>query len=195
MKKLGLLSLVLLLLVLSLCAFSEDTAFNVTHTGKMVINGDKEITFELYGEEAPLTVENFVTLVKEGFYDGLTFHCIIAGFMIQGGDPLGTGTGGSENSIKGEFPSNGVQNNVVHTRGVLSMARAQDPNSASSQFFIMHQDAPHLNGMYAAFGSVTSGMEVVDEIVTVPTDFMDYPKTPVIITSITIDEANEQETK
>ena len=122
------------------------------------------ITVELYPDVAPITVENFVSLAKKGFYDGLTFHRIIKGFMIQGGDPLGNGTGGSDKTIKGEFSGNGVNNPLKHTRGVISMARSSDPNSASSQFFIMHEDAPHLDGQYAAFGKVTEGMEVVDKI-------------------------------
>ncbi len=122
------------------------------------------ITAELYGSAAPITVQNFMKLVDEGFYNGLTFHRIISGFMIQGGDPLGNGTGGSPDKIKGEFASNGWQNDVKHNRGVLSMARSSMPDSASSQFFIMHQNAPHLDGSYAAFGKVLSGMEVVDAI-------------------------------
>ena len=122
------------------------------------------ITAELYGDVAPITVANFLKLTDEGFYDGLTFHRIISGFMIQGGDPNGNGTGGSSEKIKGEFSANGVQNDIAHERGVLSMARSSDKNSASSQFFIMHKDAPHLNGEYAAFGRVLSGMEVVDAI-------------------------------
>ena len=122
------------------------------------------IKAELYGNIAPITVENFVRLAKEGFYDGLTFHRIISGFMIQGGDPNGNGTGGSGQNIKGEFSANGVENPLKHTRGVLSMARSSAPDSASSQFFIMHQDAPHLDGQYAAFGKVTEGMEIVDAI-------------------------------
>ena len=121
-----------------------------------------KITVELDSKTAPLTVQNFLNLVNEGFYDGLTFHRIIKGFMVQGGDPQGTGMGGSTNQIKGEFASNGVINNIKHVRGV--MARSSAPNSASSQFFIMHQDAPHLDGEYAAFGKVTSGMEVVDKL-------------------------------
>ncbi len=123
------------------------------------------IKAELYPEIAPITVENFERLVEGGFYDGLTFHRIIAGFMIQGGDPLGNGMGGSDEKIKGEFLANGVVNNLKHERGVLSMARSMNPNSASSQFFIMHADAPHLDGQYAAFGKVTEGIEVVDKIV------------------------------
>ena len=122
------------------------------------------IKAELYGNTAPITVENFVKLAKEGFYDGLTFHRIISGFMIQGGDPNGNGTGGSSQTIKGEFSANGVENPLKHTRGVLSMARSSMPDSASSQFFIMHQDAPHLDGQYAAFGMVTEGMDIVDAI-------------------------------
>lgn len=123
-----------------------------------------KITVELDSKTAPLTVQNFLNLVNEGFYDGLTFHRIIKGFMVQGGDPQGTGMGGSTNQIKGEFASNGVINNIKHVRGVISMARSSAPDSASSQFFIMHQDAPHLDGEYAAFGKVTSGMEVVDKL-------------------------------
>ena len=122
------------------------------------------ITAELYPEYAPITVENFVRLVNEGFYDGLTFHRIIEGFMIQGGDPLGNGTGGSSERIKGEFSANGWDNPLRHERGVLSMARAYMPDSASSQFFIMHEDAPWLDGQYAAFGRVLTGIEVVDAI-------------------------------
>ncbi len=122
------------------------------------------IQLELDPSQAPITVENFVSLVKSGFYNGLTFHRIIKGFMIQGGDPLGNGTGGSDKEIKGEFASNGVQNNIKHLRGTISMARSSFPDSASSQFFIMHDDAPHLDGDYAAFGHVTSGIEVVDKI-------------------------------
>lgn len=122
------------------------------------------ITAELYGNAAPITVANFMKLVDEGFYDGLTFHRIISGFMIQGGDPLGNGTGGSEEKIKGEFKANGVENNIAHDRGVLSMARSQAFDSASSQFFIMHQKAPHLDGQYAAFGRVLTGIEIVDSI-------------------------------
>ncbi len=148
----------------------------------------KKIKLELYPEEAPITVENFLELVKNHFYDGLTFHRIISGFMIQGGDPLGTGFGGSDKRIKGEFLANGVNNRIKHVRGVISMARSQNPNSASSQFFIMHADAPHLDGQYAAFGKVVEGIEVVDEIASVKTDYNDMPKTPQVIKSITIDD-------
>ena len=146
---------------------------------KMVViemeHGGK-IEIELYPDAAPITVANFEKLVSEGFYDGLTFHRVIPGFMIQGGDPLGNGMGGAKNNIKGEFRANGHPNPIKHTRGVLSMARAFDPNSASSQFFIMHADAPHLDGQYAAFGKVVSGIEVVDEIASIPTDYSDRPK-------------------
>ena len=148
----------------------------------------KKIKLELYPEEAPITVENFLELVKNHFYDGLTFHRVISGFMIQGGDPLGTGFGGSDKRIKGEFLANGVNNRIKHVRGVISMARSQNPNSASSQFFIMHADAPHLDGQYAAFGKVVDGIEVVDEIASVKTDYNDMPKTPQVIKSITIDD-------
>ena len=138
-------------------------------------NGSK-IKLELDATAAPLTAENFLSLVKEGFYDGLIFHRVIPGFMIQGGDPLGNGMGGSEKKIKGEFASNGHPNPLKHTRGVISMARSMDKNSASSQFFIMHADAPHLDGQYAAFGKVVEGIETVDEIASIPTDYSDRPK-------------------
>lgn len=132
---------------------------------KITMDGDLgEIVLELYPSVAPVTVENFVKLVSEGFYDGLTFHRIISGFMIQGGDPLGNGMGGSKNKIKGEFMQNGFNNTLKHTRGVISMARSMMPDSASSQFFIMHEDAPHLDGAYAAFGKVVEGMDTVDKI-------------------------------
>ena len=145
------------------------------------MNNGKVIKLELDETAAPKTVANFNKLVSEGFYDGLSFHRIIPGFMIQGGDPVGNGTGGSKENIVGEFASNGVNNPIKHTRGVISMARSMDPNSASSQFFIMHADAPHLDGNYAAFGHVVEGLEVVDEIANTPTDFRDKPTTPVII--------------
>ena len=147
----------------------------------------KRIKIELYPDKAPITVANFEKLVGEGFYNGLIFHRVISGFMIQGGDPLGTGTGGSKNKIKGEFRSNGVQNDLKHTRGVISMARSANPDSASSQFFIMHKDAPHLDGQYAAFGKVVEGIEVVDEIASVQTDFRDKPVTPQVMKSVTIE--------
>lgn len=131
----------------------------------------KEIKLELYPEKAPITVENFLKLAGNGFYDGLIFHRVIEGFMIQGGDPTGTGTGGAEDKIKGEFPANGVANDLKHERGVISMARSRANDSASSQFFIVHQDAPHLDGSYAAFGRVVEGMDAVDEIASVETGF------------------------
>ena len=136
----------------------------------------KEIEIELMPEAAPKTCKNFEKLVKEGFYDGLIFHRVIPGFMIQGGDPQGNGMGGADENIVGEFKSNGFDNPIKHVRGVISMARAFNPNSASSQFFIMHADAPHLDGQYAAFGKVTSGMDAVDEIASIPTDYNDRPK-------------------
>lgn len=135
----------------------------------------KEIKLELYPEKAPVTVENFLKLVKGGFYDGLIFHRVIEGFMIQGGDPTGTGTGGAKEKIKGEFLANGVANDLRHERGVISMARGRANDSASSQFFIVHRDAPHLDGNYAAFGRVVEGMDAVDEIAAVETDFGDRP--------------------
>ena len=134
---------------------------------------------ELYPDVAPNTVNNFISLVQSGFYNGLIFHRVIPGFMIQGGCPDGTGMGGPGYCIKGEFEANGIRNDLRHTRGVLSMARAQDMDSAGSQFFIMHKDAPHLDGQYAAFGKVVSGMDVVDRIASVPTDWNDKPKTAV----------------
>ena len=144
------------------------------------------ITAELYPEIAPNTVANFVNLVESGFYNGLIFHRVIPGFMIQGGDPSGNGTGGPGWHIKGEFLQNGVNNPIKHTRGVISMARAMDPNSAGSQFFIMHQDAPHLDGQYAAFGHVVSGMDAVDEIAAAATDWNDKPRTPVVMEKVEV---------
>ncbi len=147
----------------------------------------KKIKIELYPEIAPISCENFEKLVKSGFYDGLTFHRVIPGFMIQGGCPNGTGTGGPGWNIKGEFSSNGVKNDLKHTRGVLSMARSMMPDSAGSQFFIMHEDAPHLDGQYAAFGKVVEGMDAVDEIAETPTDFRDKPVSPQIMKKVTIE--------
>lgn len=134
------------------------------HHIKIKVKDYGTISVELDADVAPITVTNFVDLAKDGFYDGLTFHRIISGFMIQGGDPLGNGTGGSDKTIKGEFSENGVENSISHVRGTISMARSQDYDSASSQFFIMHKDNPGLDGQYAAFGTVTKGMEVVDKI-------------------------------
>ncbi len=147
----------------------------------------KKIKLELYPDIAPISCNNFERLVKEGFYNGLTFHRVISGFMIQGGCPNGTGTGGPGWNIKGEFAANGVKNALKHTRGVLSMARAQNPNSAGSQFFIMHEDAPYLDGQYAAFGKVVEGIEVVDEIAAQPTNYADAPLQPQIMKSVTIE--------
>ena len=144
------------------------------------------MTGELYEDIAPISVENFEKLANEKFYDGLTFHRVIPGFMIQGGCPEGTGMGGPGYTIKGEFAQNGVENNLKHTTGVLSMARAMDPNSAGSQFFIMVADAPHLDGGYAAFGKITEGMEEAEKIVSVPRDYMDKPKQDVVIKSIRV---------
>ena len=146
------------------------------------------IEVELNPSVAPITVENFVKLAKKGFYNGLTFHRVIKGFMIQGGCPRGNGTGGPGYSIKGEFIANGVNNPLKHTRGVISMARAMDPDSAGSQFFIMHKDAPHLDGQYAAFGKVIKGIEVVDAIASVETNYYDMPLNKVVIKDIKIEE-------
>ena len=150
-------------------------------------NGDV-MRGELYPELAPITVENFEKLAGEHFYDGLTFHRVIPGFMIQGGCPRGNGTGGPGYQIKGEFAANGVANDLKHTRGVLSMARAMDPDSAGSQFFVMVADAPHLDGQYAAFGKVTEGMDAADNIVSVKTDWHDCPREKQVIKTITIVE-------
>ncbi len=153
-------------------------------------NGAK-IKIELDRTAAPNTVNNFLSLANKGFYNGLVFHRVIPGFMIQGGCPDGTGMGGPGYSIKGEFAANGVKNPIKHKRGVISMARAMNPNSAGSQFFIMHQDAPHLDGQYAAFGHVVEGMETVDAIAATPTNFSDRPLDPQRIKSITIVDEGE----
>ena len=150
-------------------------------------NGDM-IKAELYPDIAPITVENFVKLVKEGFYDGLTFHRIISGFMIQGGCPDGNGTGGPGHTIKGEFSMNGVKNDLKHTPGVLSMARSMAPDSAGSQFFIMHKTSPHLDGQYAAFGQVIEGMDVVNKLAEVATDYSDAPLEKQVMKSVTVEE-------
>lgn len=150
-------------------------------------NGDL-MTGELYPETAPLTVENFEKLANEGFYDGLTFHRVIPGFMIQGGCPNGNGTGGPGWTIKGEFTSNGVANDLKHTRGVLSMARTMDPDSAGSQFFIMVAEAPHLDGQYAAFGKITDGMDAADKVVGVKTDWSDCPIEKQVIKTVRVEE-------
>ena len=149
-------------------------------------NGDI-IKAELYPEIAPNTVNNFISLVKKGFYDGVIFHRVISGFMIQGGDPKGSGTGGPGYCIKGEFTGNGFKNDLKHARGVLSMARTMAPNSAGSQFFIMHEDAPHLDGQYAAFGKVTEGMENVDRIANTRVDYNDRPRQKQMMKKVTVE--------
>ena len=154
-------------------------------------NGDV-MKAELYPEIAPRSVNNFVNLVQKGFYDGLIFHRVIAGFMIQGGDPEGTGMGGPGYSIKGEFASNGFKNDLKHTRGVLSMARSMRPDSAGSQFFIMHQNAPHLDGDYAAFGKLIEGEDVLDKIAGVDTDYSDRPRKPQVMKTVTVETFGEE---
>ena len=150
------------------------------------------IKAELYPEIAPNSVNNFISLINKGFYDGLIFHRVIEGFMIQGGDPKGNGTGGPGYSIKGEFDGNGFKNELKHTKGVLSMARAMNPNSAGSQFFIMHEEAPHLDGQYAAFGKVIEGLDKVDEIATARTDWNDRPRTPQVMKKVTVETFGEE---
>ena len=187
---------VLLLGLLSGCGKKEEAAADAetaevtTYYADIEIADYGTITVELDAEAAPITVENFVTLAKDGFYDGLTFHRIMYGFMMQGGDPNGNGTGGSENKITGEFSANGVENPLSHTRGAISMARAQDPNSASSQFFIVHADSEFLDGQYAAFGYVTEGIEIVDAIcedaMPVDSNGTILPEEQPVITSVTI---------
>lgn len=149
-------------------------------------NGDV-MKAELYPEIAPNTVHNFISLIQKGFYNGTIFHRVIHGFMLQGGDPDGSGMGGPGYAIRGEFRSNGFQNDLKHTEGVLSMARTMAPDSAGSQFFIMHKDAPHLDGEYAAFGKITEGMDVVDKIANVETDFSDRPRVPQVMKSVTVE--------
>ena len=172
---------------------SESSDANTTKENKdlpvatITVDGYGIIKAELYPEIAPNTVNNFIDLSSKGFYDNLKFHRIIKDFMIQGGDPKGNGTGGPGYSIEGEFASNGVANSLKHTKGVLSMARSQNPNSAGSQFFIMTKEAPHLDGEYAAFGKVISGLDVLDKIESVKTGSNDKPKEDVIIKSITVD--------
>ncbi|MCD7824718.1 MAG: peptidylprolyl isomerase [Clostridiaceae bacterium] len=151
-----------------------------------------EIKAELYPQIAPNTVNNFISLVRKGFYDGLIFHRVIAGFMIQGGDPDGVGTGGPGYSIKGEFAQNGYDNSLKHSAGVLSMARSQMPDSAGSQFFIMHKDAPHLDGAYAAFGKVTEGQDVVDRIALTETNYMDAPLETQKMNRVTVETFGEE---
>ena len=177
-RKIGMIAAVLLaILAMAGCQKTEDTStksetqaesskdlLSGIHHAEIQVKEYGTITVELDADAAPVTVTNFVNLAKNGFYDGLTFHRIMDGFMIQGGDPNGDGTGGADETIKGEFSSNGVENEISHTRGTISMARAQDPDSASSQFFIVHEDSTFLDGEYAAFGHVTSGIEIVDQI-------------------------------
>ncbi len=159
----------------------SNPIFTITMEDGSVMKG------ELYPEIAPNTVNNFISLIKKGFYDGLIFHRVIPGFMIQGGDPEGIGVGGPGYSIKGEFTDNGFKNDLKHEPGVLSMARAMDPDSAGSQFFLMHKTSPHLDGQYAAFGKVTEGLEVVDKIANTPTDYNDRPYETQRIATITVD--------
>ena len=160
---------------------------------RITMQNGKTIDIELDPKAAPLTCENFLKLVNQGFYDGLTFHRVIPGFMIQGGCPLGTGTGGPGWHIKGEFAANGVPNPIKHTRGVISMARAMDPNSAGSQFFIMHDDAPHLDGQYAAFGKITENVEAAVAVSRVPRNMMnDKPNKPQVIKSVRVDTLGEE---
>lgn len=150
-----------------------------------------QIKLELYPDVAPISVNNFISLVTKHFYDGLIFHRVINGFMIQGGCPDGNGTGGPGYSIKGEFSQNGVNNTLNHTEGVLSMARAMNPNSAGSQFFIMHKNSPHLNGSYAAFGKVIEGMDIVNKIAETPTDYSDRPLDDQVMETVTVDTFGE----
>ena len=166
----------------------QENQLTGKHHVVISVKGYGDIKIELDADVAPVTVTNFVNLAKDGFYDGLTFHRIISGFMIQGGDPMGTGMGGAKEKIKGEFLANGVRNDLKHTRGVISMARSAMPNSASSQFFIMHQDAPHLDGQYAAFGKVVEGMDVVDEIAAVDVNFNDKPLVDQVMKKVTLIE-------
>lgn len=187
LKKLLALSLCIAAVILVSCGEKEETKQNEdlltgTHHAEIEIKDYGKISVELDADTAPITVTNFVNLAKSGFYDGLTFHRIMSGFMIQGGDPKGTGTGGSGKTIKGEFSNNGVKNDIKHVRGVISMARSRQNDSASSQFFIVHKDSPHLDGSYAAFGKVTSGIEVVDQI---------CEKTPVIDDNGTVIPENQ----
>jgi peptidyl-prolyl cis-trans isomerase B (cyclophilin B) len=153
---------------------------------KITMEDGGDMTLELYPETAPVTVANFMALVGEGFYDGLIFHRVIPGFMIQGGCPEGSGMGGPPNRIKGEFASNGVDNPLEHLSGIISMARSQDPNSAGSQFFIVHKDAPHLDGNYAAFGKLTEGINTLNQIAETPTDYNDRPLEPQKIKSVKV---------
>lgn len=169
---------------------SKQEEINMKFVKIEMENGDI-IRGELYPDIAPITVDNFVKLVEDGFYDGLIFHRVIPGFMIQGGCPQGTGTGGPGHTIKGEFSSNGFENNLKHDRGVLSMARSMNPDSAGSQFFIMVHKATHLDGQYAAFGKIIEGMEAVDAIVNTPRDYSDKPDKPQVMKKVTIEEIED----
>ncbi|MBB6734947.1 peptidylprolyl isomerase [Cohnella zeiphila] len=190
-------ALALVMLAVSACGGKNDKSSassggvdpNAKHPVVTIeMDNGKTIKAELYPEVAPNTVNNFISLIKKGFYDGTIFHRIIPGFMIQGGDPDGTGTGGPGYSIPGEFTQNGFKNNLLHTRGVLSMARTNEPDTAGSQFFIVVADAyPSLDGLYATFGKVTEGMDVVDEIVALPRDENDRPNTPPVMKKVTVD--------
>ena len=164
-----------------------ESSMNPNPIVTITMNSGDVIKAELYPEIAPITVNNFISLIQKHFYDGLIFHRVIKGFMIQGGCPDGTGMGGPGYSIKGEFASNGVKNDLKHTEGVLSMARAMHPNSAGSQFFIMHKTSPHLDGSYAAFGKVTEGMDVVNKIAATRTDYSDRPLEKQVIRSMTVE--------
>lgn len=175
------------LMAIQMLTFSSCGGGNsemVTNKVKIEMENGKSIVVELYPDKAPITVANFQELVADGFYDGIIFHRVIPGFVIQGGDPEGTGMGGSDKTIKGEFLQNGVKNDLKHERGVLSMARTNDPDSASSQFFICVEEAPHLDGGYAAFGKVIEGMEVVDEIAATATDYNDKPINDVVMKKV-----------
>lgn len=196
MKKLLLLTLTAVMFLMAGCQKAPSQQTTSTETEKadenapvvtMTIKDMGDIVIALDTKAAPNTVKNFLSLADSGFYDGLIFHRVISGFMIQGGDPNGNGSGDPGYSIKGEFTNNGFTNDLKHVRGVISMARAQDPNSAGSQFFIMHADADYLDGEYAAFGKVISGMEIVDKIAAVSTDGLDKPETDVVIEKVTVD--------
>ena len=176
--------LLVLSMILTLCGCEKEENPMV----EIEMENGGIMRLELYPDIAPITVKNFLDLVNDGFYDGLIFHRVINNFMIQGGDPTGTGMGGSENTIKGEFAQNGVKNDLSHTRGVISMARSQSYDSASSQFFIVHQDSTYLDGSYAAFGKMVDGYDVLDEIATTPTDSNDKPLTDQVIKTIRVVE-------
>ena len=176
--------LLILSMILTLCGCEKEENPMV----EIEMENGGIMRLELYPDIAPITVENFLDLVNDGFYDGLIFHRVINNFMIQGGDPTGTGMGGSENTIKGEFAQNGVKNDLSHTRGVISMARSQSYDSASSQFFIVHQDSTYLDGSYAAFGKMVDGYDVLDEIATTPTDSSDKPLADQVIKTIRVVE-------